>query len=52
MLGGVKSPTPGRNRVKEAESKCQCQFELNGIEINFAKSKIISRDDLIQDTLT
>ena len=29
--------------LKEAESKCQYQFELNGLEINFAKSKILFR---------
>ena len=37
--------------LKEAESKCQYQFELNGLEINFAKSKVLTRGSLEQDTL-
>ena len=37
--------------LKEAESKCQYQFELNGLEINFAKSKVLTRDNFNQDTL-
>ena len=37
--------------LKDAETKCQYQFELNGLEINFNKSKILTREELLQDSL-
>ena len=44
----------GRNR-KEVEgiiTHCQFQFELSGLEINFKKSKILTRKDMEQNNVT
>ena len=44
----------GRNKaeIKRIIIQCQFQFELSGLEINFSKSKILSRHDMEQDNMT
>ena len=44
----------GRNRaeIEKVIKQCQSQFEHNGLEINFSKSKILTRQDIEKAPLT